>query len=288
MTELVRRPAAIRSGSWRTAATVAPMSQTGIDVARGDRAAQAPAPYGLALLELLRVILVAGAFCGVVVAGLGGRLFMFVLRLTSPEGVRGVMTDDGFRVGEFSLANTLGLMTIGAVVGVVGVAAYLLVKPWLFGPLWLRRLTVTLTAGAIGGALLIHPDGTDFRLLEPRWLAVALCVAVPAVFGLVACAVADRVAAPTSWTRRGWPRVALPVLALGSLTVGVIVFVMVAAATALVLALRGLYPAVRSSTPATTVVRAAFLAVAVTGVVGLAHDVREVADLPPSPFAGSR
>jgi len=172
------------------------MSQTGIDVARGDRAAQAPAPYGLALLELLRVILVAGAFCGVVVAGLGGRLFMFVLRLTSPEGVRGVMTDDGFRVGEFSLANTLGLMTIGAVVGVVGVAAYLLVKPWLFGPLWLRRLTVTLTAGAIGGALLIHPDGTDFRLLEPRWLAVALCVAVPAVFGLVACAVADRVAAP--------------------------------------------------------------------------------------------
>jgi len=32
--------------------------------------------------------------------------------------------------------------------------------------------------------MLVHADGIDFRLLEPMWLAVALFVALPAVFAV--------------------------------------------------------------------------------------------------------
>ncbi len=245
----------------------------------------APPSYGAALGETLRVILLAGAFSGVVVAGVGGRLIMFVLRLTSPDGIRGLLTDDGFRIGEFSFLDTLGLVTIGATAGVIGAGAYLLVRPWLIGPVWLRRATVTLAGGAIGGALLVQPDGNDFRLLEPRWLAVALCVALGATFAYVVGVVADRVAAPGSWTRRGWWRWVLPVLALGSLTLGVAFFAVVAVVAAVVVALRPWYPVLRGSAAATTLVRAAFLAVAIAGVVGLVVDISAVSDLDPSPFS---
>lgn len=234
------------------------------------------------------MILVAGAFCGVVVAGFGGRLMMFVLRLTSPDGIQGLLTDDGFRIGEFSFLSTLGLVTIGATTGVVGAGAYLLVRPWLLGPLWLRRLAVTLAGGAIGGTLLVSPDGNDLRLLEPRWLAVALCVVLGAAFAYAVGVVADRVAAPGSWTHRAPWRWALPAIALGSLTWGVVFFAVVAVVAAVVVALRPLSSAIRRSAVATFLVRAAFLVVAVAGVVGLVVDIVAIADLEPSPFSEGR
>ena len=43
------------------------------------------------------VIVVAGVAVGVVVVGIGSRMAMFVLRLTSPDRVRGVVSDEGSR-----------------------------------------------------------------------------------------------------------------------------------------------------------------------------------------------
>jgi hypothetical protein len=119
----------------------------------------------------------AGAWAGLLVGGVGGRLAMFVLRLTSPDYVRGVTSDDGFEIGRFSFDTVflLALTTIaGAFVGVVFVAfRRALHVAW-------RVWSWTLVGATVGGSLILHADGIDFNLLEPTWLAVAMFIAIPA------------------------------------------------------------------------------------------------------------
>ncbi len=51
---------------------------------------------------------------------------------------------------------------------------------------------MALFAAAVGGALLMQPGGIDFALLKPRLLAVAMFIALPALYGLSMSALADR------------------------------------------------------------------------------------------------
>jgi hypothetical protein len=85
------------------------------------------------VLERWRVIVVAGISVGVVVGGVGSRVAMLVLRLTSPDHVRGVTSDDGFTIGRVTLSGTYNLLLLGAAVGIIGAAAYRVVAPWLIG-----------------------------------------------------------------------------------------------------------------------------------------------------------
>ena len=87
----------------------------------------------------MRVIVVAGIPYGVVVAGIGSRLAMLLLRVTSPDRVIGAQSDDDFTIGRFTIAGTYNLLLLGAVVGIIGAAAYRLVAPRLIGPTWFRR-----------------------------------------------------------------------------------------------------------------------------------------------------
>ena len=138
-----------------------------------------------AVVEQVRILAVAGITVGVIVVGLGSRLAMFVLRLTSPDSVIGVQSDDDFTIGKLTLAGTYNLALLGTSVGIIGVAAYQCVSPRLIGPTWFRRLTVALASGAVVGSMLVHGDGIDFRVLEPTWLAIGLFVLLPAIFGAV-------------------------------------------------------------------------------------------------------
>ncbi len=151
------------------------------------------------VLQRLWVLVVAGIPTGVLVAGVGSRLAMFLLRLTSPDSVRGVTSDDGFEIGRFTFGGSYNLLVLGALVGLIGAAAYRAVAPWLLGPRWFRRCTVAAATGAVVGSMLVHEDGIDFRFLKPLWLAIGLFVALPAVFGLAIGAAVDRVA------RIPWP-----------------------------------------------------------------------------------
>lgn len=121
----------------------------------------------------------AGGLGGAVVGGIGGRLGMFVLRLTSDSSARGVQSDDGFTIGRFDLLATLNLFfvtaVLGAIVGLIVVAG----RPFL--PRRGMPLAWALAGAVTGGAMLIHQDGVDFTLLEPPLLAVALFIAIPAV-----------------------------------------------------------------------------------------------------------
>ncbi|HUP74976.1 MAG TPA: hypothetical protein VM282_18165 [Acidimicrobiales bacterium] len=119
----------------------------------------------------------AGGFAGFLIGGIGGRLAMFVLRLTSDARARGVESDDGFTIGEFSL-QTGFLLLVTAAAGSFAAVVYMTVRPAL--PARWRRAMWTMLCGAVGGAAIIHSDGVDFTLLEPTSLAIAMFIAIPA------------------------------------------------------------------------------------------------------------
>ena len=240
---------------------------------------QAPT-YGTELVEVLRVVAVAGIGWGSVCVGLGSRLAMFVLRLTSPDDVRGVLSDDRFIIGRFTLSGTYNLAVIGAAVGVIGAASYIAVAPWLIGPTWFRRITVALTSAAIGGSATIHYDGIDFHALKPQALAIALFIALPFAYGLGVAILVDRIGRRDSWTRQGATAWVLPLLLLLLMAanpliglppiVGVIIAV-------LLMARRQFQERIASSVTGTLVVRAFFLAIAVYSFYQLGRDLADFA-----------
>ena len=227
-------------------------------------------------LERLRVIVIAGLFTGVLIGGVGGRLAMLLLRLTSPDGVRGVTSDDGFPIGEVTLSGTYDLLLVGGFIGLLGAGIYLLVAPWLIGPVWLRRTTTASAAGAVVGSMLVHADGVDFTLLKPTWLAVALFVAVPGLFGLVVGVVADRVAQPTSWTATGRRRWAVPLVLVACFPPVLVVVAFVAVVVGLFTLMDGLGEWLRQSVVRSMAVRGAWLLIAVLGLGALARDIAEL------------
>lgn len=224
----------------------------------------------------MRVVIVAGITTGVLVAGLVSRVGMGLLRVTSPDRVNGLQSDDDFTIGEVTLAGTYNLMLLGAFIGLIGFATYRVVKPWLIGPHWFRRLTLALGAGAVAGSMLVHADGIDFTVLKPTWFAIGMFVALPALFAVTLAAMVDSVSRPESWTaRRPW-RWLLPVLILACFPVAIFF-------TAMALIPVGIWAAraregdleeeIRGVPWLPNLVRAGFLAIAAFGLYSLINDV---------------
>ena len=141
----------------------------------------------------------AGAIAGLLIGGIGGRLAMLLLRLTSPDFVIGSLSDDGFEIGVVSARTfqlLVGMTMLGAVNGVLYAALRQSIPPGLRLPLW------CVFAAAFGGAAIVHEDGVDFTLLEPAALAVALFVALPAVAAALVVVLVERWAHVEPWTDR--------------------------------------------------------------------------------------
>ena len=216
------------------------------------------------------MLLVAGIFTGVIVAGAGSRLAMLILRLTSPSSVRGRISDDGFIIGRFTLGGSYGLLLLGAVVGLIGAAVYRSVAPWLLGPGWFRRLTVAASSGVVVGSMLVHDDGIDFHVLKPMWLAIGLFVALPVAFGLAIAAAVDRVAAARPANRL--QRWGVPIVAVAAFP-AVLPFAGIAAAVLTVwVPIRRVLARHQVPRAIALTVRAAWLAIAVAGLIALAKD----------------
>lgn len=133
----------------------------------------------------------AGAIAGLLVGGIGGRLAMLLLRLTSPELVIGVTSDDGFEIGAVT-TDTLQLLAGMTMLGAINGVLYAALRGWL--PRQLRLPLWSLVAATLGGATIVHEDGVDFVLLEPVALAVALFVVVPGVAAALVVVLVERFA----------------------------------------------------------------------------------------------
>ena len=176
--------------------------------------------------------LLAGLLCGFVIGGIGSRLAMFVLRVTSDPSLQGMETDDGFIIGRFS-GDSAFLILFATALGVGGGLFYLLVRGWL--PERARPAVMGALGATVGGAAIIRPDGIDFTLLEPLWLAIAMFVALPALYGVTMVFLTERwLRSAEERSRAGWLAILLPLMALGAGgPIGLILFVVLVAGWAL-------------------------------------------------------
>ncbi len=154
----------------------------------------------------------AGFLTGLLIGGVGGRLAMLLLRLTSDPALRGAPTDDGFTIGVFS-TQTLFLLGVTAGLGILGGLFYLIVRGWIPGRC--RVVVMTVYVGLVGGAGLISPDGIDFNALSPLPLAVAMFVGIAGAYGAVMPWLTERLLRDGSVMHRGkvWIAGLLPLVA---------------------------------------------------------------------------
>jgi hypothetical protein len=185
----------------------------------GTRAAGPARPERWSPIEsavrLLSATIAIGAVAGALIGGVGGRIAMRVLFVTSDDAIKGAISDDGFEIGRFTLGDTIALVIVTTFIGVIAALFFLVAWPFLAR---LGRATVPATAalyGTVGGAMMVHRDGIDFRLLEPVLLAIALFVGICAGFGAAVAHVVSRAAAPGAWPQT-LPRwlIAVPPLAV--------------------------------------------------------------------------
>lgn len=157
----------------------------------GDPGLEAPELSGInAALRTAGAGAVAGMAAGLAWGGLGGRLAMRLLFLTSDDRVRGLTSDDGFEIGTFSAA-TIFLLVSTTVLGAVGGMVFGLLRRYLRGQHWLVVPVVALTASVVGGGAFVEAEGIDFRLLKPLWLAIGLFVFLPGAWGATVAITTD-------------------------------------------------------------------------------------------------
>lgn len=137
----------------------------------------------------LGAVTLAGAVLGLLVGGVGSRLAMMLLARLNPE-FTGTTSDDGFTMGQLT-TDTLDLLVVTTMIGVLGGGIYFAVRGLMTGPRWFQVLTISVGPAVVVGSMLVHVDGVDF-LLQPAWLAVALFVAIPLVYSALLTVVAER------------------------------------------------------------------------------------------------
>ena len=164
-------------------------------------------PVVVRALESAAIGVGVGAVWGVLIGGVGGRIAMRVVFLTSNESLRGITSDDGFEIGRFS-GETAALLIFTGVLGAIAGSLYGLLRLVWAGPRWALVGGAAVAMGAAAGGAIVHPTGIDFVFLEPLWLTVGLFVLLPAAWGaaVVATTESERLAAvplpdrPTGWT----------------------------------------------------------------------------------------
>lgn len=130
----------------------------------------------------------AGLTAGILVGGLGGRVFMRIAGAASGTRGAGRITEAGFTVGEVSAIGSFFLIVfIGVMSGVVGAGMYLVTLPWLgWAGKWRGvAFGVVLFALASATSDIMNPGNRDFSILGNGVLLVALIVALFVAFGVV-------------------------------------------------------------------------------------------------------
>jgi hypothetical protein len=142
----------------------------------------------LGLARYVAVLGLAGLFTGILIGGVGGRLFMRIAGAVGGEAARGATTEAGFTVGEITFGGTLALAVgAGIFVGIVGAAFYVVLRPWLAwaGP-W-RGVAFGIVLFALGSATsdVLNPDNVDFVILGNEVLVLSMILLLFVGFGVV-------------------------------------------------------------------------------------------------------
>jgi len=152
----------------------------------------------LAGIRSLLAAVLGGAVSGLLVGGVIGRLGMRLIAVTSPDIAQSRLTDDGARVGAFTLSGSLSLAIALAVgTGLVVGPIYLIARRALPSSRAGRVGGFALLTGSVGGALFVHDHPSfDYSILAPAWLAVTIFLLVPALAGATTALLTELIASP--------------------------------------------------------------------------------------------
>ena len=207
----------------------------------------------------------AGLVAGLIAGGVGSRLAMRILALTSPDA-QGAITEAEAIVGEITLEGSLFLLAAGAALGMAGGLAYVAARRWL--PIRATGLIFGLLMLAVSGRFLVSPDNIDFDILNPAWLAIAMFASLPILFGLLIVPVQAWLEPIFTKSRSGFAITLLLVAGLAPLAIGG------AVALILVILIAGGFllarsPSVREAWDTTTVDIYGRAILGATGIFGL-------------------
>ena len=197
---------------------------------------------------------------------------MLLLRVTSDSSLIGMTTDDGFRTGSFTTdTSSSSRSPRSAAPG----SAWPTSQSDAGCPQGHRPAVTAVMLGAIGGAAIIDPDGLDFTVLDPLWLAVALFIALPAAFG---AALARGVEQLIPWASDRGPSTFVLLLPLLPIVLFPVIAVLVALVALAWAALRRWPAAGRLwwSAPVTLAGRALGVGATALAAIVLAQDVAEI------------
>lgn len=141
-----------------------------------------------AVARHVAVIGLAGVTTGVLVGGIGSRLFMRIAGATGRDAAQGATTEAGFTVGEITFGGTVALVLfVGVLFGILGAALYTVFRPWLAWAGRFRGVMFGIVLFAVGSASsdVMNPDNFDFVILGNGLIDVLLIVALFLAFGIV-------------------------------------------------------------------------------------------------------
>ena len=149
--------------------------------------------------------MLTGAYlAGLLALGAGVRLLMRVLAATSSDEAQGRFTDADEVVGEVSAGGSIFLILfVGLGIAVIGLAIFAGLRRWLPD----SSLAAGMIGVAIGAGALVRPTGlldasnSDFELVTPVILAIAITLATFVLFGATFGVLVDYLA--PRWPRPG-------------------------------------------------------------------------------------
>ena len=150
---------------------------------------------GSALTRFIATTGLAGLATGILVGGIGSRVFMRIAAAAAADAVQGAVTEADAIVGRITFDGTMAIVVfVGIGAGIMGAILYAIFRPWLGWAGRFRGLAFGLVVFAVTSATsdVLNPDNFDFALLENRALIVSLIVALFLGFGLVMEAVFTR------------------------------------------------------------------------------------------------
>jgi hypothetical protein len=168
---------------------------------------------------VLAPTVIPGFIVGLLVGGVGSRVAMRVMAMTSPLAT-GLETDFGATVGEITVGGTIFLLFGGAVVGVFGSIVYAAVQRWLPGRGLGQGLVFGVLLLALFSRALIDPGNEDLVILTPPALAIAMFGSLFILYGLVFVRLKERLEPVLSRPARPWLGIAMVVLAVPSVLLG--------------------------------------------------------------------
>jgi hypothetical protein len=168
-----------------------------------------PRTRGASALDALRTLSAvggAGIVAGVLVAGLGGRLFMRLMAATSGRAAQGKLTEAEEVVGDITFDGSLGFdIFAGLFVPLLAALVYLAVRHFLPNSAALGgAIFGVILLGTLGVGDPMSSDNVDFDILEPLWLAIAGITLLALLFGVTFAPLATRFDAAVKPLSAGW------------------------------------------------------------------------------------